>query len=66
MDKHFAFLLDCPTKGEYMMFPDYYENLKEGIDRKYEACDEKVIQDNNWKADLSNIKYKVFKIKNIE
>jgi hypothetical protein len=64
MDKHLAFLIDCPEPGQTMMFPDFYENIKEGLEEKYDEVDRNVIFiDLQWSAALVNSKYKVFKRK---
>ncbi len=65
MEKHLAFLLDCPSKGEFMMFPDYYENIKEDIDKKYEQVDFEITK-LRWEAELTRTPYKVFKTKKKE
>jgi hypothetical protein len=62
MDKHFAFLLDCPKEGDILMFCDYYENLKDQLNDNYEEVEFDVT------TLSSNLKvvgnpYKVFKIK---
>lgn len=59
---HIAFLLDCPTPGKFMMFPDYYENMQDDIDSNYIPVDFK-ITDIRWDAYLSMTPYKVFKLK---
>lgn len=60
-EKSFAFLLDCPAKGKFMMFPDYAENLEEEL-KLYEEVDFK-ITDLRWNVVLANSKYKVYKQK---
>lgn len=60
-EKSFAFMLDCPVKGKFMMFPDYAENLEEEL-KLYEEVDYK-ITDLRWSAVLANSKYKVFQKK---
>jgi len=60
-EKTFAFLIDCPAKGKFMMFPDYAENLQEELN-KYQEVDVK-ITDLRWSAVLANSRYKVYKQK---
>lgn len=61
-EKSFAFMLDCPVKGKFMMFPDYAENLQEEL-KQYEEIDYDVTN-LRWSAVLANSKYKVYKQKN--
>lgn len=63
MDKHFAFLLDCPNEGEIMMFFDYYENLKDHIDSNYDEVELTEEDKLKWQEKLKDSKYKVFKKK---
>lgn len=62
MENHLAFLMNCPSEGKFMMFPDYYENMKEEIDS---TCEEIEFDLTNirWSAELKNTQYKVFKVK---
>lgn len=60
--KHFAFLIDCPSKGKYMMFPDYYENLSEEELSLYDIEDIR-LEDLRWEARLTQIPYKVLRKK---
>jgi len=63
MDKHFAFLLNCPKEGEIMMFFDYYENLKDHIDSIYEEVEISDEEKVKLEDRLKGSKYKVFKNK---
>jgi len=64
MDKHFAVLVDVPTKGEMMLFLGYYEDNKEQMDERYEEVSMDLpltpILDK-----LKSHKYKLFKQKEI-
>jgi len=64
-EKSFAFLIDCPTEGKFMMFPDYYENIAEHLKEQYTQV-EVDLSNLRWSAELKNIKYKVFKLKSTE
>lgn len=63
MDKHFAFLLDCPKEGEVMMFYDYYENIKDHIDEHYDEIEFDITDKIRWNSNLGKNEYKVFKKK---
>lgn len=53
-DKHLAFLLDCPKKGKVMLFPKYYEEMKEEIDGQYEETSKEDLLKINWDAKIAN------------
>jgi len=65
-EKTLAFLADCPTKNKIMLFPGWYEDLKEEIDEKYEPADPELILSIGWSASLVNSKFIVFKKKKNE
>ena len=59
-DKHFGFLIDCPSKGLAMMFPAFVEDIDVSY---YEEVDVDITQYISWNATLANSKYKVFQRK---
>lgn len=63
LDKHLAILLDCPSKGEFMLFPDYYEDMSTHIDTLYIEVTKEDIYTIRWSANIANQKVKVFKFK---
>lgn len=63
-EKHIAFLMTGHPPFGIMMFPDYYENIKEEIDAHYEDTGLQ-IEGMRWQESLSKSPYKVFKIKEI-
>ena len=62
MEKHLVFLIDCPSPGKFMMFPDYYENIVEELGDEYEEVSVDLTEI-RWSAHLKNNKYKVLKVK---
>ncbi len=62
-DKTLGFLLDCPSKGKVMMFPDFVENLTKELSQ-YEEVDIRVEDmPGMWSADIAKQNYKTFKRK---
>lgn len=64
-NKHFALLIDEEYPNGFVLFSDYYENIKEQIDSLYEEI-EYNISELKWDTYLINNPYKTFKIKNKE
>lgn len=65
--KHLAFLLDCPSSGKTMLFPDYYENLQQEIDESYDEVSKEELLNVRWESKIANDKaLKVFKTKDIK
>jgi len=65
-DKHFAFILDVPRKGEFLMFPGFYEDMQEYIDANYDERTDVSLSDltgKEWKAKLIGHKNKIFTLK---
>jgi len=65
-DKHFAFILDVPRKGEFLMFPGFYEDLKEYIDLNYDERTDISLSDittAGWGRSLIGHKNKIFILK---
>ena len=60
-DKTIAFLIDCPTPGNLMMFPGW---LEEQDMNAYEEISGDVSFSMKMRKALIGTKYKVFKIKN--
>lgn len=61
-NKHLAFLLLKKVPFGYVMFPDYYENMKDEIDASFEEVSFD-IQNLRWHAKLVDVPYKVFTFK---
>lgn len=61
-NKHFALLIDDDFPNGFVIFSDYYENLKEQIDEKYEEFIFDVSK-LKWDSYLLNNPYKTFKLK---
>lgn len=64
MDKHFAILVDVPTKGEMIMFLGYYEDNQSQIDEKYQEVSLE-LPSTPLLDKLKSHKYKLFKQKEI-
>jgi hypothetical protein len=62
-EKTLAFLVDYPKKGDLFMFPDFYENMKDLIDERYEEVEQSRVSNIRWDARLQNMPYKAFIIK---
>lgn len=64
MDKHFAVLVDVPTKGDMILFLGYYEDSQSQIDEKYEEISME-LPSTPLLDKLKSHKYKLFKQKEI-
>lgn len=64
MDKHFAILVDVPTKGEMIMFLGYYEDNQSQIDEKYQEVSLE-LPSTPLLDKLKSHKYKLFKQKEV-
>lgn len=67
MSKTLALLITNDKK--VMLFPGWYENMKESIDKEYTEVSNDLLLESNWLqdsvffAELENVPYKTFKLK---
>lgn len=58
--KHFAFLLHYPKKDKCLLWPGFYEDCKEEIDKDFKEVEYDIHQLVEWHAFLERQGYKVF------
>lgn len=59
-EKHFAFIYNNPIKGECLLWPGWYEDNKERIDKDYEEITEYDLKNVLWNSTFNNTPRKVF------